>query len=94
MSKIPNNYYRISFHCRYRLLGYTLELATRVNSMGKPMKILISLDTKELLESSGGFQFERHGTFDTQVSEHFLQCKPLFYNFSFSDKFNIQCITS
>ena len=50
------------------MFGNALDVASRLNALGKPMKIHISVDTKLLLDSLGGFRIEYHGIFDTQVS--------------------------
>ena len=52
---------------RYRLYGETLEIASRLNAMGEPMKIQVSKETKVLLDGVGGFKTEHHGLIDTGV---------------------------
>ena len=53
---------------RYRMFGNAIDVASRLNSMGKPSKIHISVDTKLLLDSIGGFRTEYRGLFEIQVS--------------------------
>ena len=55
------------FMSRYRLFGSTLEIASRLNDIGKPMKIHISSETKQLLDSIGGFRIEYRGVFEIKV---------------------------
>ena len=52
---------------RYRLFGSTLEIASHLNEIGKPMKIHISSETKQLLDSIGGFRIEYRGVFEIKV---------------------------
>ena len=57
----------LDFISRYRLFGSTLEIASRLNDIGKPMKIHISSETKQLLDSIGGFRIEYRGVFEIKV---------------------------
>ena len=57
----------LDFIYRYRLFGSTLEIASRLNDIGKPMKIHISSETKQLLDSIGGFRIEYRGVFEIKV---------------------------
>ena len=57
----------LDFFYRYRLFGSTLEIASRLNDIGKPMKIHISSETKQLLDSIGGFRIEYRGVFEIKV---------------------------
>ena len=50
------------------MFGHALQVASRLNDSGKPMKILISQDTKILLDSFGNFRTEYCGRMETQVS--------------------------
>lgn len=54
---------------RYRMFGNALDVAYRINTLGKPMKIHISIDTKLLLDSIGGFHTEYRGLFEIK-SKH------------------------
>ena len=49
------------------MFGKTLEVASQINTLGKPMKIHISVDTKLLLDSTEGFLVEYRGIFNIQV---------------------------
>ena len=49
------------------MFGDALEGASRLNTLGEPMRIHISLDTKLLLDSIGGFCIEYRGLFEIQV---------------------------
>ena len=51
------------------MFGNAIDVASRLNSMGKPSKIHISVDTKLLLDSIGGFRTEYRGLFEIQVSK-------------------------
>ena len=53
---------------RYRMFGNAIDVALRLNTMGKQSKIHISVDTKLLLDSIGGFRTEYRGLFEIQVS--------------------------
>ena len=50
------------------MFGNALDVAYRLNTLGKPMKIHISVDTKLLLESIGGFHIEYRGMFEIKVT--------------------------
>ena len=50
------------------MFGHALQVASRLNNTGEPMKIHISLDTKTLLDSFGDFRTEYRGRMETQVS--------------------------
>ena len=50
------------------MFGNALDVAYRLNTLGKPMKIHISVDTKLLLESIGGFHVEYRGLFEIKVT--------------------------
>ena len=50
------------------MFGHALQVASRLNDSGEPMKILISQDTKILLDSFGNFRTEYCGRMETQVS--------------------------
>ena len=80
------------FFYRYRLFGNSLEIASRLNNIGKANKIHISLDTKQLLDSIGGFCMEYRGVFDTLVGSSLRHYKFHIYDdnksFSYSQGFN------
>ena len=50
------------------MFGNAIDVALRLNTMGKQSKIHISVDTKLLLDSIGGFRTEYRGLFEIQVS--------------------------
>ena len=51
------------------MFGNAIDVASRLNSMGKPSKIHISVDTKLLLDSIGGFRTDYRGLFEIQVTQ-------------------------
>ena len=50
------------------MFGHALQVASRLNNTGEPMKIHISQDTKVLLDSFGDFRTEYRGRMETEVS--------------------------
>ena len=56
------------------MFGNAIDVASRLNSMGKPSKIHISVDTKLLLDSIGGFRTDYRGLFEIQVTWKKLIC--------------------
>ena len=57
------------------MFGNALEVASRINTLGKPMKIHISVDTKLLLDSIEGFRIEYRGVFEIQVCHNLNNCQ-------------------
>ena len=49
------------------MFGNALDVASRLNTLGEPMKIHISGDTKILLDSLGGFRIEYRGLCELKV---------------------------
>lgn len=49
------------------MFGSTLEITSHLNEIGQPMKIHISSETKQLLDSIGGFRMEYRGVSEIKV---------------------------
>ena len=63
------------------MFGKALDVAYRLNTLGKPMKIHISVDTKLLLDSVGGFHVDYRGLFEIKVTHEILKLnKLILYN--------------
>ena len=59
------------------MFGNALDVAHRLNTLGKPMKIHISVDTKLLLDSIGGFHTKYRGLHETKVTYEFTNFRTI-----------------
>ena len=69
------------------MFGHALQVASRLNDSGEPMKILISQDTKILLDSFGNFRTEYCGRMETQVGMEY-RMKEIFCIMDYADNLN------